>query len=257
MEFGVCGGLEVAAVAARESYDYMEWTVASLLLPREPENAFRDALNARNKADLPYPVANGFVPGDLKITGPDVDDPALQAYVATTMARAERAGIEVIVFGSGGARRIPDGFDAHRAHAQLVTFCRMVGPLARDHGVTVAVEPLNSAECNVLTTLDESAGLVREVADPAIRLLVDAYHLMREDDSFDAIVAHGDLLVHAHIATEANRRPPGVEPCDFSPFFAALARARYTGRVSIESRVQDLGAELPVALVALRELVAD
>ncbi len=54
-------------------------------------------------------------------------------------------GIGIIVFGSGGARRIPEGFDRQRAHGQLVAFCRMVGPIAREHGVIIAVEPCDFA----------------------------------------------------------------------------------------------------------------
>ena len=46
----------------------------------------------------------------------------------------------LIVFGSGGARRIPDGFDRTRAWAQLVDFGRRIGPLAEERGVTIAMQ---------------------------------------------------------------------------------------------------------------------
>jgi sugar phosphate isomerase/epimerase len=256
MRFGICGNTSIAAVAARESYDFAEWTVPALLKPRESEDAFCAALNDLRAARLRYPVANCFVPGDLKITGPEVDNSALQAYVRTTMERAERAGIEVIVFGSGGARRIPDGFDPRVAKEQIIAFCRMVAPLAHDHGITVVVEPLNTAECNVLTTVDECAKLVNEVAHPAIRLLVDAYHLMLDGDSYDDIVTHGDLLAHVHIATVPGRLAPGAEPCDFSRFFSALANASYAGRISIEGNITDPVTELHIALTVMREWAA-
>lgn len=256
MRFGVCGDMGVAAIAAGVSYDYAEWNVAGLLAPREPEDVFRTSLEAIRAAELPYPVANGFVPGDLKITGPAVDDAALRAFVTTTMQRAERAGVQTIVFGSGGARRLPDGFDPQRAHAQIVDFCAMAGLLAHDHGVTVVVEPLNTEECNVLTTVGECALLVREVAHPAIRLLVDAYHLMHDADSYDDIVAHADVLAHVHIATTPNRRAPGAEDCDFSRFFSALKDAHYMGRLSIEARLSAPETELPAALAVMRGLVA-
>jgi len=256
MLFGVCGDTSIAAVAARESYDFAEWSVPALLKPREGEDAFCAALDDLRAAELNYPVANCFVPGDLKITGPEVDNSALQAYVATTMKRAERAGVGVIVFGSGGARRIPDEFDPQVAKEQIVAFCRMVAPIAHDHGVTVVVEPLNTTECNVLTTVDECATLVKEVGHSALRLLVDAYHLMRDGDSYDDIVKHGDLLAHVHIATVPNRRAPGSEACDFSRFFCALANASYAGRISIEGKITDPVAELPVALTVMREWTA-
>lgn len=253
MKFGVCGDLKLAAVAAQANYDYMEWSVAELLRPRESEEAFQAAFNTLKSATPPYQVANGFVPGNLKITGPDVDDSALEAFAQTTMKRAGTFGLDVIVFGSGGARAIPEGFDPARAHEQLVAFCRMVGPIAQAHGVTIAVEPLNKAECNVLNTVAESAALVNEVAHPAIRLLVDAYHMMRDNDAVENIVEHGHLLVHVHIATIPNRFAPAAEPCDLAPFFDALAKAQYKGRISIEGRIPHPETELPAAIALMRD----
>jgi len=160
----------------------------------------------------------------------------------------------VIVFGSGGARHRPEGWEVPAAWEQLVAFCSAVGPLAEAHGVTIAVEPLHSGECNILNTLEECAALVGAVSHPRIRLLVDAYHLMREGEPWERIVRHGHLLVHTHLATAANRRSPGVESCDFRPFFEALRETGYRGRISIESILQDAGTELEPARVLLDEL---
>jgi len=254
MQFGVCGDMRLTATAARASYDYAEWSVSALLKPREPEESFLVGLDAIRSAELPYKVANCFVPGDLKITGPDADLAALKKYVTTTMERAGRAGVDIIVFGSGEARRIPEGFNPDIAQEQLVAFCRMVAPLAHDHGVTVVVEPLNRRECNVLTTVFECVVLVNEVAHPGIRLLVDAYHLLLDGDSCESIVTHGALLAHAHIATIPNRLAPSAEACDVSEFFASLAKARYNGRVSIEANITNPETELPAALAMMQSL---
>lgn len=254
MKYGVCGDLSVAATAARTMYDYAEWNVAALMRPLEPEEAFLEGLVAWRSAELPYPVAKNFLPGDLKVTGPDADLAELKRYVLTTLKRAGRLGVEIIVFGSGVARQIPEGFSADIAHEQLLAFCRMVAPLAHDHGVTVVIEPLNRKECNVLNTVSECAALVNEVAHPGIRLLVDAYHLLHDGDSCESIVTHGALLAHAHIATFPNRFSPAAEECDFSGFFAALARAGYKGRISIEGKINNSQSELSAALNLMRSL---
>ena len=255
MQLGVCGDPATAAAASQASFDFVEGTVGGLLKPREPEDAFRQALAAARAAALPVSALNCFVPADLKITGPAVDLSVLSAYVATAMVRAEQAGVETIVFGSGGARRIPDGFDRQAAHRQLVAFCAMAAPLAGAHGVTLVVEPLCRAECNVLNTVSECAALVREIAHPALRLLVDAYHLLRDGDSCADIATYADLLAHVHIATRDNRLPPGAEPCDFAPFFHALAQGGYQGRISIEAKITDPARELPQAPALMRRLI--
>jgi sugar phosphate isomerase/epimerase len=254
MQFGVCGDFATAQAAADAAYDYAEWSVPNLLKPQESDDVFQAVLAEIRSAQLPYPVANGFVPGELKITGPDADLSVLQTFVTTAMQRAEVVGIDTIVFGSGGARQVPDGFDKQKATEQIIAFCQMVGPIAQRHGVTVAVEHLNESECNILNTLDECAAVVRAVDHPNIRLLVDGYHLMHDNGSYESIVEHGDLLTHAHIATVPNRKAPAAEACDFTAFFSALKRANYNGRISIEGKIPDPKTDLPLALALMRTL---
>ena len=254
MQFGVCIEPAQAEVAARAGYDYAEGTVGGLLMPREPASAFAESLAALRSAPLPYPAVNCFIPGDIKITGPDADMPALCEFVTVAFERAAAAGVEVIVFGSGGARSVPDGFPRERAWAQIVDFCRMAAPLADQQGVTVVAEPLNRTESNVMTAVGECARLVREVDHPAFRLLADGYHWAKDNDSYDDLVGNGELLAHVHIATMPNRLAPGAEGCDLATFFEALREAGYDGRVSIEGNIGDPEVNLPRALAVMRDL---
>jgi len=254
MQYGVCGGPEIARAASRAGFDYVEMGVGNLLKPREDPASFAAALKEARATGLPCLTNNSFVPGDLKITGENVDPAVLKQYVTTAFQRAQEAGVRVIVFGSGAARRIPDGFDRARARGQIVEFLRMLAPIAAEHGVTVAIEPLCRKECNVLNTVRECGEMAREVNHPAVRLLVDSYHLLIDRDSVEDIVTYGDLLVHVHVGTIPNRFAPGLEECDLQPFFNALAKAGYTGRVSVEARIPDPPNDLPKALSVMKEL---
>lgn len=252
MQFGSCGDPESAKLLSNLGYDYIECKVGSLLKPRESDSAFREALALIHDADIPCSVVNMFLPFDLKITGHQVDEAALCKYVANTIERAEIAGVEVVVFGSGWARSVPEGFDREIARQQIVDFSRMVGPIAHDHQVTVVLEPLNLKECNIMNTVQECASLVREVGHPGLQLLADAYHMLIDSDSFTGIVDNGDLLKHTHIATIPARRAPGGEPCDFAPFFKALKEAGYDSRLSVEAKMDDPETELALALRVLK-----
>jgi sugar phosphate isomerase/epimerase len=253
MKYGVCAPIESASILAATGYDFIELHVQRDLKPTQGEDAFAPVAPSIREAAVPAIAANSFVPGDLKITGPEVDLDALEAYACLAFERAARAGLKTIVFGSGGARRIPEGFDRGTAWRQLVQFGQRIGPLATVQDVTVVVEPLNRRECNVLNLIGECAQYVREVNHPAVRLLVDAYHWGVEDDSEEDLVAAMSLIRHAHIATYASRKPPGLEPCDFRPFFRALGRGGYDGPISIEARWSALEQEAATALAALQE----
>jgi sugar phosphate isomerase/epimerase len=252
MLWGVCGDPAMARIARQAGYDYFEWSVGGLLHPREEESVFQAALAQVKEVNLPCPALNVFVPGDLKITGPEANLEALERYVSTALYRAEIAGVETIVFGSGGARRIPDGCDRAVAHRQLVNFCQMLGPIACQHGVTIVIEPLNVGETNVLNTVGEGGDLAREVNHPNIRLLVDGYHWGKDHDTAEGILKNAPLLRHAHIATAEGRRPPHVgDEC--GDFLQVLKSAGYQGRVSIEGNIEHPAEELPAAFEILQK----
>ena len=253
MKFGVCAEPSLAQAALALGYDYAEWSVGGLLNPTEEDAAFRESLATAEAAGVHYPVLNCFVPASHPIVGDEADQAQLTSYVTTTMQRAKAAGVGIIVFGSGGARRIPEGFDRAHAWEQLRWFCGMVAPIAHAHDVIVVVDPLNLKECNVLNTVEECARLVEEADHPGIRLLADAYHMKQDNDDMTSIVTHGHLLAHAHLATIPNRRAPGAEDCSFDDFFSALQQAGYCGGVSIEAaNIADHVDDLPRALDVMR-----
>jgi sugar phosphate isomerase/epimerase len=257
MQLGVCADPQYGPALADAGFSFLELHVQNHLRTLEDEDAFRSELARIQGAPIPALVANCFVPGSLKITGPEVDLAQLEQYVETALARAQRAGIGTIVFGSGGARRIPEGYDRGQAWQQLIDFGKMVAPIAAAHDVTIVVEPLCERECNVLTTVGESGRYVMEVDHPSFLLLVDAYHWSRDHDSFDDIVQYGPLLRHVHIATTDSRLPPGFEPCDLSEFFRALRLAEYDGPVSIEARWEDIEAQAAEAYGHLERIMRE
>jgi sugar phosphate isomerase/epimerase len=255
MIYGVCTEPEDAAALAEAGFEFVELHVQRHLKPEKSEAAFLPQLKRIQAAALLCVAANCFIPAHLKITGPQVDFDGLTRYVEVACERAQHAGIETIVFGSGGARTIPDGFDRQQAWGQLVDFGRMLGPVAQRHGVTIAVEPLNRRETNVLNATADCARYVREVDHPSVKLLIDGYHWALECESVADIVAAGPLLCHAHIATYQTRLAPGLEPCDFEPFFQGLKDGGYDGRISIEGKWDNLGDQMAGALAVLNRAV--
>jgi len=257
MKFGVCADVSQAPILTVAGFDFLELNVQANLKPEAEEADFLPELARIRGCPLPCTAANCFLPGHLKPLGPDVPKEPLKRYVETACERARRAGIQTIVFGSGGARQIPEGFDRSAAWKQLLDFGWMASTIAHKHGVTIAVEPLNRNECNVFNTLGECNRFVRDLNLPNLRLLLDSYHWSVEKDSVADILDAGSFIHHVHIATYATRKSPGIEPCDFSDFFLALHAIGYAGGISIEGAWTDLGREAEPALAVLRRGTAD
>ena len=236
MRFAVCSNDPAVIADSREAgFDYVEVSVPNFVRPSEPEDAFAETLASYRAAGLPIESANLFLPRELRCTGPDaVPMERLVEYAGTVCRRLASAGVPILVFGSGGARRLPEGWPKEKADEQFVALLSRIGPIAEKHGVKIAVEPLARVECNYINTVDEGAALARASGSPAVGVLADSYHWARNGEGAETILSARDRLIHAHLATMPNRKAPGVEPYDFVPFFRALVDAGYDGRVTIE-----------------------
>lgn len=249
MLIGICGSADQASALKELGFDFLEENVQRFLKPRESNEAFQSSAPGA----LTVPAANCFLPGDLKVVGPKVDSAALHAYADRAFERAHNIGLDTIVFGSGGARAIPEGWAKAKAEEQFVEALKELGARAEGWGVYVAVEPLNRGECNFINSLAEGAALVRAADHPNVRLLVDFFHMLRDDEPAAEILKVGDLIQHVHIAEKAKRTAPGVAGDDFSAFLGALKEVGYSDKISLECGWGDLNAEAPKSIAYLRK----
>lgn len=214
-------------------FDFCEIAAAATLAGHDPSP---DAVDLEGLSELEPAVRafNCFLPGDLRVVGPDVQRDRVEAYVGTTIARAAEVGADLMVFGSGRSRSVPDGFARSAAWGQLVWFLERCADHAREHGLTIAIEPLNANECNILNTYTESVALAREVSRPFIKVLADTWHFAVEDEPLDDILEAPEWLAHVHVADSPDRGHPGSGSYPFDRLFAILREISYDGRVSIE-----------------------
>jgi sugar phosphate isomerase/epimerase len=258
MQIGYCTDpVALASLPFRPKCDFIEGHVVNFLLPESPDSDFLPHAEALKRSGIPMPAANVLLPATLKCVGPHVDHARLDRYARTVFRRAREIGMTVIVFGSAGARMIPEGFPATKAFEQYVDLLRQFGPLAASNGVTLVVEPLNRGECNLINTVIEGAEAVRRADQPAVKLLVDLFHMLRNDESPDDITKVGPLIRHAHLAEKQDRAAPGTHDDDFRPFLRALHRTGYNDRLALEPIWSDLPHQLEASLGAVRQQLAD
>lgn len=253
---GICGPVRDHQDYAQSGYAYIEPTVQGFLVPEAPDAEFQANFDLLRKSNLSVPVANSFLPSALKVVGPEVNHEAVLGYAETAFRRARIVGIEHIVFGSGGARYIPDKFLHDQARTQFVALLKKMGPLAARYGITLCLEPLRRQETNFLNTVPESMAVLHEVGHSHVQLTFDIYHITQEGRGVDDVHIAGGAIRHCHIAEDKDRRAPGVHGDDFTPYFAALKTIGYRGRISIECRWQERAAELPAAAAELARQLA-
>jgi D-psicose/D-tagatose/L-ribulose 3-epimerase len=255
MGIGLCVRLADVDVARDAGYDYVELSAQEVAGLGEAD--FRSAAARLKASGIPARTANLFLPGSLKVTGPSVDAARLAEHVERTLARLAALGAETLVFGSGRAREVPEGFSRDEAWQQLVSFGRLAADVAARKGLVIALEPLRRQETNIVNTAAEGLALVEAVDRPAFQLLVDFYHLTVEAEDPAVVVRVGKRLRHVHIANPEGRVfPRDAGEAAYAPFFARLREVGYTGGVSVEAGTTDLAADAQRSAALLRTLLA-
>jgi sugar phosphate isomerase/epimerase len=253
MKFGICTSVEQAAVSKAAGADFVEENVQSFFQGQVADQQWTGRARM-NGAALTVPAANSLVPGSLKITGPEARRDALGGYMSTVVRRAAATGTRMLVFGSGGARNVPEGLDRNRARDQIIDFLKTCAAVGADHGVTFVVEPLNRKECNIINSVAEAMEYVRAVNHPNVQCLVDSYHLWLEDEPVENVRVAMPWIKHVHVADKVGRVPPGESgQADYRPLFAVLKSGGYQGLVSIEaSKFNDIAGVGPRVIEFLR-----
>lgn len=235
MRIGCCAGLADAELVRDAGYDYIELPVGTLM-SAEDEEGYRHVMGQIAAVGLSIEACNVFIPANLKITGPDVEQEPLWKYASIALQRMGEIGVRVCVFGSGGARSIPEGFDRATALDQLQAFLEHVQTESARQNVRVVIEPLNTKESNVFTSVAESDQFNVTRGLTGIGVLADLYHISMENEGFAGTRDANDRLWHAHVA-DADRRPPGEgSGADYAGFFRALKQISYPGTISVEAR---------------------
>lgn len=246
LAIGCCAVPEdLPALEAVAGLDYIELPVAKSLMGTAGE--FDRHLVRVGHSALTARAANVFLPATLKVVGPEARLDEFAEYAAAALERACRIGIALLVFGSGASRTVPGGYSRDRAVEEFARAVGLVSVQASACGITLAIEPLNTDETNLINSVAEAAAFVRERRLDGVRVVADLWHMEQVGEHLQVLDDVAEVIAHAHVAAD-ERRAPGQAPDRIEDFLRRLRETGYAGACSIECRWQDLAGELPGAV---------
>lgn len=261
MKFGVCRGLddfESIKIASEIGIDYYECGFGSLA--NYDDEKIKNCKDFLIENNMPCLAANGFIPGDLKVVGDNVDYGALTEYLDKGFERAKVFGVKKIVFGSGAARSFPEGYSLEKAKEQLAFFLSTyAAPKAEKAGCIIVMEPLRFCESSMIYTVADGIEIAKMSGMKNVAGLADLYHVYGNNDSIDGIGEFKGELLHSHIAEPEKRVYPSTKDNEevieiYKNFFAALQKAECE-TCSVEARTDDFKTDIADALALLKTLV--
>ena len=227
--------------ARKVGYDGLE--VAPFTLGAEPH-----LLPAARRAELRKMAADAglaitglhylmLAPTGLSITSGDSAQRARTIDVMRGLCElAADLEARVVVHGSPAQRQLEPGKEADGRKYGIECFAA-VADAARQAGVIYCIEPLAPPEAQFITTVGEAASIVRSIASPSVRTMIDCSAAGRSEaqaipDLIRQWLPTG-LIAHIHF-NDPNRRGPGEGDLAFAPILKALADTGYQGMASVE-----------------------
>ena len=177
--------------------------------------------------------AGGFTGSEGHTYRESVDD----AIEAIRLAAAMHAKCLVIY---SGARA---GHTHNHARRLLVSALKELSPVAAEHGLVLALEPMHPAcacDCTFLTSLEDAVAVLDQVESPHVRLSFDTYHSGGGAGALEQARRLADRIAIVHLADghppdeEQHRTPLGRGCVPLKELIAALGAGGYDGDFDVE-----------------------
>ncbi len=256
MKFGVCVGTDIEKMKYIKSlgFDYAEGHCQQI------SKIDKEYLDEMKATGLPMVAANCFI--GLRVVGEEKNEAEIREYLEKLFANAAYLGLKYLVFGSSGARRIPDGMSLEEGRAQIVSFLKNdVAPLAEKYNITVAIEPLRPAECNAINTVAHGVEIAKKVNSPFVKVLADVAHMYVQNESMESILEYKGWVVHAHTSNpdpdeklDCKRIYPTANDKFSQASFVESLKAIGVEHCSIEANVIDFESDAKNAYEVLKSL---
>jgi len=238
----------------KAGFDYVELPLSALSeLSDEKVSELKEELKK-----IPCLACNLFFPQSVSIAiSVRSTKSGAKAYLRRMLPFAESLGVETLVFGNGGARKIPEGSTRQSTMANLRSLVEKMDSSTRT--LNICVEPLNHTETDIVNSYGEAVRLSKNL--PNVGAMIDSYHVAMENQNYDDVLAAPTRMWHLHTAYPVGRFVPS--PNDnmslYAGFVKAVQKVGYDGKISIEGalRAQTLGeidAEVEAALGVVKGL---
>lgn len=261
MKIGACRGLDdfdAIKKCVEAGVDYLETGFGCLA--QFSDDRFNECKEMLEGIGLECIASNGFIPGDMKLVGDNVDYVALSEYIDRGFTRAEKLGVKKIVLGSGKARSFDEGYPPEKAKEQLAFFLsEYAAPRAKKAGAVIVIEPLRFCESAMIYTVADGIEIAEMSGSDNVKTLADLYHVYGNNDSVEKISKYKNKVYHAHIAQPITRNYPSL--CDdeqikiiYKNFLNSL-KSCGCGTCSIEARTDDFDNDVFGSIKLLKELI--
>lgn len=236
MKFGLCLSGKKALRGKECGADYTEINgMRVYAMSGEEFSQYKEYVKSGNI--ITY-SCNGLVIPEVRLTG-EVNIGKVKEYSDKLFYLMAELSVTMLVFGSGAAKQVPDGFSMEKAWDQLFEAGAVFSDTAAKYGQTIAVEALRKEEVNIVNTIEDAAFYARTVDRSNFRILADFYHMEQNGEPLSVLEKHADMLVHVHIANPERGMTGEADKEYVQARIGVLKKIGYSGGVSYEGALNE------------------
>lgn len=220
-------------VAKEMGYDLIEVCI------EDPAVVSAEALKkASERTGLPVSICGAFGPDrDVSHEDPQKRRQGID-YLKVCVDIAQAVGSPHVagpMYSATGKARLLPPEERQQQRQWAADSLREVADYASERGVTLAIEPLNRFETDLVNTVEQGLELCELIGRDNVGLMLDTFHMNIEEKNIGAaITAAGDKIFHFQVS-ENDRGTPGSGHVPWSETFDALKTINYQGSIVVES----------------------
>ena len=166
-----------------------------------------------------------------------VDPKEHESYLAgleESIAAAKKLGCKTLISQVGA----DTGEAREKQYAALLQGVKKVVPVLEENGITLVLEPLNTAVDHAgyyLSSSKEAFLLAKEAGSENVKILFDIYHQqITEGDVIRSIRENISLIGHFHAAGNPGRHEIDTGELNYPNIFRVIQETGYTGYMGLE-----------------------
>lgn len=205
MKIGCCIDLDQVRQTIEAGYDFVDLNGQELA--SQPMQKIKEAARIIQNEASRCSGYHATVPAEVRLAGNGFRTDRVREYFHRLADRSCELNPAYIGIGSPASRKLTEGFDRNRANDQLCEALKIAEEYFPNS--VILLEALNAGETNYINSFAEACSLVKMIASPRIRIVLDLYHFSVSGEIIDRYGSDDwDLVEYLHIADPNQRAFP-------------------------------------------------
>lgn len=199
--------------------------------------------DAADRAGLALSIGGAFGPAQDISHESESGRRAGLDYLLDCIGFAAAVGARVVsgpMYSAAGKARMLPPAERARQRGWAVDGLRIAADFGQENGVSLAIEPLNRFETDLVNTVEQGIELCRLIDRANVGLVLDTFHMNIEEKDIPGAIRAAGPRVKSFQASENDRGICGSGHLPWNDIFITLEEVDYRGPIIVESFRPDI-----------------